>query len=58
VADRAELRPGMVVLEAGRSPVGSAQELRRRIHESEPGSVMLLKVQVDGVSALRALPIG
>jgi serine protease Do len=56
-ADRAELLPGMVVVEAGGKPVHSAVDLRRALGETKPGATMLLRVQMgqNGGKVLRAL---
>ncbi|HSP80607.1 MAG TPA: PDZ domain-containing protein, partial [Myxococcaceae bacterium] len=57
-ADRAELAPGMVVVEANRKPVRSAEELVRLIRKSPSGSTVLLRVEVPrGGRVLRALRI-
>jgi serine protease Do len=56
-AEQAGLRPGMVVVEAGGEPVGSARELLSAIAEAPEGSVLLMRVRVGGGTILRALPI-
>nr|AYM52338.1 serine protease HtrA/DegQ/DegS family protein [Hyalangium minutum] len=57
VAERAGLMPGMVVLEAANKPVRSATELARILREARPGSSVLLRIEFQGVRALRALTI-
>ena len=57
-AERAQLEPGMVVVEANRKPVRSADELAALIRKAESGSTLLLRVETPrGGRALRALPI-
>ncbi|MFZ5471292.1 MAG: trypsin-like peptidase domain-containing protein [Myxococcota bacterium] len=43
-AERADLMPGMVVIEADRKPVKSAADLARIVKASRPGDVVLLRV--------------
>ena len=57
-AEHAELRPGMVVIEAGGKPVKSDEDLLKAIKAAKPGSILLLRVQApNGGKFLRALPI-
>ncbi len=56
-AERAELRPGMVVVEAGGRPVRSAKDLEAAIRGAKSGSVLLLRVQDENGKYLRALQI-
>ena len=57
-AERAELRPGMVVIEAGRKPIGAADDLTRIIKASKSGSTVLLRVMVpNGGKMLRAVQV-
>jgi len=58
-AERAELQPSMVVVEADRKPVKSADEFLRILKAAKPGSTLLLRVQVPGGSGrlLRALTV-
>jgi serine protease Do len=56
-AERAELRPGMVVVEAGGKPVRNAQDLYRALKDAKSGSTLLLRIDVGGSKALRALAI-
>jgi len=58
-AERAELVPGMVVVEANRKPVKTAQDLRRIIKAAPKGSSLLLRIQGPGDNnrLLRALQI-
>ncbi len=57
-AEHAELRPGMVVVEAGGKPVKSDEDLLKAIKSAKPGSVLLLRVQLaEGGKFLRALQI-
>jgi len=41
-ADRAGLESGMVIVEAGRSPVKSVADLKKAVEEAKDGSVLLL----------------
>ncbi|QRK07665.1 trypsin-like peptidase domain-containing protein [Archangium violaceum] len=55
-AERADLKPGMVVVEADHKPVRSAEELARIIRKAPSGSTLLLRVEVPGSGRfLRAL---
>jgi serine protease Do len=56
-AERAELRPGMVVLEAGGKPVRNAKDLETALRTAKPGSILLLRVQDEQGKYLRALQI-
>jgi serine protease Do len=57
-AERAELEPGMVVVEVDRKPVRSAEELAKLIRKAQAGSTLLLRVEVAGGGRfLRALRI-
>jgi serine protease Do len=58
-AERAELVPGMVVVEANRKPVKTAQDLRRIIKAAPKGSTLLLRIQGPGDNnrLLRALQV-
>ena len=57
-ADRAQLEPGMVVVEANRKPVNSADELARVIKSAPAGSTLLLRVAAPGGNrSLRALRV-
>ena len=57
-ADRAQLDPGMVVVEADRKPVGSAEELAKLIRKAAPGSTLLLRWRSRGSGCfLRALQV-
>jgi serine protease Do len=58
-ADRAELREGMIVVEANHKPVRSADELLRLLKAGKPGEIVLLRVIFPGDSArfVRALRI-
>ncbi|MBX5482984.1 MAG: Do family serine endopeptidase [Myxococcaceae bacterium] len=61
-AERADLRPGMVVIEAGGKPVRTAQDLETIIRDAKAGSLLLLRVMVvndDGSVSrlLRALQV-
>jgi serine protease Do len=57
LGDRANLVPGMVVVEAGGKRVKRAADLKRAIREAKPGTLVLLRVEGSGKKALRALPI-
>jgi len=56
-ADHADLRPGMVVVEAAGKPVRNAQDVYRVLKEAKSGTVVLLRIDVQGGKVLRALPI-
>ncbi|HZH03913.1 MAG TPA: trypsin-like peptidase domain-containing protein [Myxococcaceae bacterium] len=58
-AERADLQPSMVVVEADRKPVRSADELLRVLKGAKAGSTLLLRVQVPGSNSrlLRALNV-
>ncbi|MGZ3460427.1 MAG: trypsin-like peptidase domain-containing protein [Archangium sp.] len=57
-AERADLEPGMVVVEAEHKPVRNAEELAKIIRKAPPGSTLLLRVEVPGSGRfLRALHI-
>ncbi|ATB26746.1 trypsin-like peptidase domain-containing protein [Melittangium boletus] len=56
-AERAELEPGMVVVEADRKPVASAEALAALIRKAPSGSTVLLRVVLPNGRMLRALPI-
>jgi serine protease Do len=58
-AERADLRRGMVVIEADKKPVRNANELLKAIKATKPGNTLLLRVQTPGGGArfLKALPI-
>ena len=57
VAEHSGLIPGMVVVEAAGKPVRSASDLVSVLRDAKPGSVVLLRVQVEDMKALRALRI-
>ena len=57
-AERAELAPGMVVVEVDRKPVRNADELAKIIRKAPAGSTLLLRVEVPGSGRfLRALQV-
>ncbi|WNG28301.1 Do family serine endopeptidase [Cystobacter fuscus] len=56
-AERAQLEPGMVVVEVNRKPVASSQELAGIIRKAPAGSTLLLRVALPGGRALRALTL-
>lgn|SRR5215813_4505017 len=56
-ADHADLRPGMVVVEAGGKPVNNARDLNRILRDAKSGSSVLLRIEVPNGRILRALPI-
>jgi serine protease Do len=56
-ADHADLRPGMVVVEAAGKPVRNAQDVYRVLREAKSGTAVLLRIEVQGRKTLRALPI-
>ncbi|MFZ5469950.1 MAG: Do family serine endopeptidase [Myxococcota bacterium] len=57
VADRMELYPGMVVIEADGKPVRSAKDLMRILQKAKRGASILLRVEADGQRLLRAVPV-
>jgi serine protease Do len=58
-ADRAQLIPGMLVVEANRKPVRTAQELAALIRSTPSGGTLLLRVMAPGGTTrqLRALRV-
>ena len=54
-ADRAQLSPGMLVVEANRKPVRTAQELAALIRSTPSGGTLLLRVMAPGGSGSRLL---
>ena len=56
-AEEADLRTGMLIVEAGNKPVRSAEELRTILRAARPGDVLLLRVQLGDGRLLRALTI-
>ena len=56
-AEHSELVPGMVVVEAAGKPVRGAADLIQILRDARPGSSVLLRVDVEGTRALRALTI-
>jgi len=56
-ADYADLRPGMVVVEAAGKAVRNAQDVYRVLKEARSGTAVLLRIEVQGRRGLRALPI-
>jgi serine protease Do len=57
LADTAGLAPGMIVVEAGGKPIKRAGDLTKALRQAKPGSVLLLRVEVEGSKMLRALTI-
>jgi serine protease Do len=57
-ADRADLSPGMVIVEAGGKPIKNPRELAQVVKGARSGTVMLLRIQVpEGGRLLRAITI-
>ena len=58
-SERAELSPGMVIVEAGRKPVRGAGDLLKAIKAAKPGTTLLLRVHAQGGGGrmLRALTL-
>ena len=56
-AEKADLRPGMVVVEAGGKKVKNAEGLAGILRHAKSGSTLLLRVQIQGGKVLRALVI-
>jgi serine protease Do len=57
LAERSGLMPGMVVVEAAGKPVRGAEDLVQTLRDARPGSVVLLRVQVENKRALLTLKI-
>jgi serine protease Do len=58
-AERAELLPGMMVVQAAGKPVNSARDMKNLLKDAKPGSAVLLRVAIPGTDTrlLRALRI-
>jgi serine protease Do len=56
-AERAGLRPGMVIVEAVGKPVRGADDFRKAVASAKPGAVLLLRVHTFAGKALRAIPV-
>ena len=56
-AERAQLEPGMVVVEADRKAVPNAEALAQVIRKAPPGSTVLLRVVLPNGRFLRALSV-
>jgi serine protease Do len=57
-ADRAELQPGMVIIEAGGKPVRHPRDVARIVRGAKSGEVLLLRIQMpEGGRLLRALRV-
>ncbi|MFT3839745.1 MAG: Do family serine endopeptidase [Myxococcaceae bacterium] len=56
-AEKADLRPNMLITEVNGKPVRNAQQLLEVLHSAKPGATLLIKVQVKGGHVLRALTI-
>jgi len=57
-ADRADLSPGMVIVEAGGKPIKNPRELAQVVKGARSGAVLLLRIQMpEGGRLLRALTI-
>ncbi len=56
-ADRAGLVPGMLVTEANRKRVRDAGAFARVLRGAKKGETLLLRVEAEGASVLRALPV-
>lgn len=56
-ADRAELRQGMIIVEANGKPVKRARDLAQVLREAKSGSTVLMRIQVEGGRILRAMAI-
>jgi serine protease Do len=56
-ADRAGLRPGMMVIEVAGKPVLSARDAQRLLSEAKGGQVVLLRVKVGDAKVLRAITV-
>ncbi|HBN53488.1 MAG TPA: peptidase S1, partial [Stenotrophomonas sp.] len=54
----AQLVPGMVVLQVGRTPVGSVAALNRELTGYKKGDVVMLLVRTGGSSAFVAVRAG
>jgi serine protease Do len=51
-ADRADLKSGMVIVEAGRKPVKSVADLKKAIEEAKDGGLLLLVRSEQGARFL------
>ncbi len=56
-AEKADLRPNMLVTEVNGKPVRSARQFLEALHAAKSGSTLLIKVQVKGGHVLRALTV-
>ncbi len=56
-AEKADLRPGMLVVEAGGKPVKSTADFLAAVHAAKKGDTLLLKIEVQGGHLLRALTV-
>jgi len=58
-AEQADLRQGMVVVEANRKPIRNADDLVKQIKFAKSGNTLLLRIQVPGGGGklLRALAV-
>ncbi len=56
-ADRADLRPGMVVVGVDGQKVHGARDVARILSSARSGSTVLIRVEVDGARLLRAISI-
>jgi serine protease Do len=56
-ADHADLRPGMIVVEAGGKPINSARDLVKVLQSARSGSTLVLRIQLEGGRIVRALSI-
>ncbi len=56
-ADHADLRPGMVVIEAAGKPVNNARDLNKILRDAKSGTTVLLRIEIPNGRILRALPI-
>jgi serine protease Do len=56
-AEKADLRPNMLVTEVNGKPVRSAKQFLQELHAAKSGSTLLIKVQLKGGHVLRALTV-
>jgi serine protease Do len=56
-AEHAGLAPGMVIVEAGGTPVRNARDLDKALKGAKSGSVILLRVQTPDGRALHAMTL-
>jgi serine protease Do len=56
-AEKAELQPGMLIVEANHRAIASAAELLSVLRDAKSGATVLLRIQLGDGRALRALVV-